>query len=42
MVQQMNDLEKEVDRNSEKLDKIIWLLAFVCAELGVSGVLTFV
>lgn len=42
MVQQVTDLEKQVDRNTEKLDKIIWLLALVVAEIGITGVISFV
>ena len=36
--QQINDLKDDVDRNTAKLDRIIWLLAIVCVEIGITGV----
>ena len=42
MMQMQENLEKQVDRNTAKLDKIIWLLAIVCAELGLTGVMVIV
>ena len=38
IVERQEALEQEVLRTSQKLDKIVWMLALVCAEVGVLGV----
>lgn len=36
--QQITDLKEDVDRNTAKLDRIIYILAIICVELGLTGV----